>query len=142
MRIYAVFLDRVAKGRDRPPEAIDPLAQGRVWTGRQALEHGLVDRLGGVREAIEEASRLAELELEPRIVHKTPARFGLQALTGQDAAALRRAAGADAVAGLPAQVAAWLGHAESWALLQTLGPAVLQGRERVLAWCPYTVGGI
>ena len=40
-------------------EAIEPVAQGRVWTGTQAMEHGLVDRLGGLNQAIARAAELA-----------------------------------------------------------------------------------
>ena len=49
---YALFLRRVGEGRGRPPEALAPYAQGRVWTGEQALERGLVDRLGDERVAL------------------------------------------------------------------------------------------
>ncbi len=45
--IYRSFLMAVARGRQKPVEQIEPLAGGRVWSGRHALEHGLVDRLGG-----------------------------------------------------------------------------------------------
>ena len=42
----------MGEGRGRPPEALAPYAQGRVWTGEQALERGLVDRLGDERVAL------------------------------------------------------------------------------------------
>ena len=51
--IYARFLDRVAAGRGMDREAVDAVAQGRVWTGTQARTRGLVDRLGGLDVAIE-----------------------------------------------------------------------------------------
>ena len=54
-----LFLTRCADGRGKSKEAIDEIGQGRVWTGAQALERGLVDRLGGVDVAIEEAAALA-----------------------------------------------------------------------------------
>ena len=50
--IYGDFVGKVAAGRGRTPAEIEPFAQGRVWTGRDALKHGLVDRLGGLRDAI------------------------------------------------------------------------------------------
>lgn len=50
-QFYELFLQRVAEGRDRTPESVDPVARGRVWTGRQALEHGLVDVLGDEKVA-------------------------------------------------------------------------------------------
>jgi protease-4 len=60
-RAYELFLERVAAGRDRTPEELDPIAGGRVWTGRQALEKGLVDELGGFEKALAEARRLGGL---------------------------------------------------------------------------------
>lgn len=51
--VYRNFLDIVAAGRSRKVEAIRPLAEGRVWTGEQALSNGLVDELGGIDRAIE-----------------------------------------------------------------------------------------
>jgi protease IV len=50
---YRLFLTRMAEGRGRDPEAIHAVAQGRVWTGRQALENGLVDQHGGIMSAFD-----------------------------------------------------------------------------------------
>ena len=60
--IYGEFKDRVARGRGIPPEAVEPLAGGRVWTGMEALEKGLVDELGGFRDALEAAKNLAGIQ--------------------------------------------------------------------------------
>jgi protease-4 len=59
---YADFLERVAAGRGLTVEAVDAIARGRVWTGADALERGLVDELGGLRTAITRAKVLAGLE--------------------------------------------------------------------------------
>ncbi|MBE9137539.1 signal peptide peptidase SppA [Nodosilinea sp. LEGE 07088] len=59
--IYDSFLDRVAEGRDLPRSTVAELAQGRVWSGKAALELGLVDQLGGLDAAIATAAELAEL---------------------------------------------------------------------------------
>ena len=59
---YELFLDRVAEGRNMSVAAVDSLAQGRVWSGSDALENGLIDELGGLDAAIEEAVKLAEVE--------------------------------------------------------------------------------
>jgi protease-4 len=60
---YGLFLEKVAAGRGlESPEAVHAVARGRVWTGRQALEHGLVDELGGLEEAVAAARELAGLE--------------------------------------------------------------------------------
>ena len=57
--IYDDFTGRVAEGRDLPITRVREIARGRVWTGAQALELGLVDRIGGLHEAIEAARELA-----------------------------------------------------------------------------------
>lgn len=59
---YGDFVDKVASGRDLPRDRVDAVAQGRVWTGRQAQEIGLVDQIGGLAEAIDEAKVLAGFE--------------------------------------------------------------------------------
>lgn len=56
-----LFLNKVAAARKKDVEEIRPSAEGRVWTGSQARERGLIDQLGGVREAIETARREAGL---------------------------------------------------------------------------------
>jgi protease-4 len=61
-RVYSLFLDVVAKSRRMTPEEVHPIAAGRVWTGRQALERKLVDELGGVDAAIRKARSLANLD--------------------------------------------------------------------------------
>ena len=50
--VYAEFVAKVAAGRQRDVEQIEAVARGRVWSGRDALERGLVDELGGLREAL------------------------------------------------------------------------------------------
>ncbi len=61
-RIYEVFLQRVSQGRRMPLEAVHAVAQGRIWSGRKALEIGLVDGLGDLDRAIASAAALAGLE--------------------------------------------------------------------------------
>ncbi len=60
-RIYDLFLTRCADGRGVTKEEIDVIGQGRVWTGEQALERGLVDELGGLDKAVQVAAELAEV---------------------------------------------------------------------------------
>ena len=60
-RIYQQFVERVARGRKLSPERVHEIARGRVWTGSQAKELGLVDQLGGVTEAVEKARQLANI---------------------------------------------------------------------------------
>ena len=58
---YQFFITMVAEARNMTPEAVDGVAQGRIWTGRQALERGLVDNLGDFDDAIQAAAKRADL---------------------------------------------------------------------------------
>ena len=58
---YDQFVEKVAQSRHSTPEKIDALAQGRVWTGRQAKNNGLVDELGGLERAVEVAKERAKI---------------------------------------------------------------------------------
>jgi protease IV len=64
---YNDFVARVAQGRHLSVEAVDAVARGRVWTGADALEHGLVDELGGLRAAVRRAKVLAGLEEDAKV---------------------------------------------------------------------------
>lgn len=59
--LYNLFVKRVAEGRKLSPERVNEIGRGRVWTGVQAKEIGLVDKLGGFEEAIDEVRRLLNL---------------------------------------------------------------------------------
>jgi protease-4 len=60
--LYTDFVKRAAQGRKLSAEAVDEVARGRVWTGADALERGLVDELGGFRAAVRRAKVLAGLD--------------------------------------------------------------------------------
>lgn len=60
--IYHVFKSRVSEGRNLSMEVVDSIAQGRVWTGKRALEIGLVDRLGNMKDAVDCAARMAKVK--------------------------------------------------------------------------------
>ncbi len=59
--VYQDFLRKVAEGRDQPLAKIERIAEGRVWSGEDALELGLVDELGGLQQAVAHAVKLADL---------------------------------------------------------------------------------
>jgi protease-4 len=61
-RIYDRFLNIVAEGRGMTVSAVDSIAQGRVWTGAQALELGLIDEIGTIDDAIIHAALLVDSE--------------------------------------------------------------------------------
>lgn len=65
--IYDDFTTRVANGRDLPLERVKEIAKGRVWTGVQAKDIGLVDELGGIMTAIDAAKKLAEIDEDEEV---------------------------------------------------------------------------
>jgi protease-4 len=69
---YAQFVERVAEGRHLPPQRVDELGRGRVWTGNQALERGLVDRIGGLRQAITAAKARAGIDADEPVMLDDP----------------------------------------------------------------------
>jgi protease-4 len=71
-RIYAEFLKIVAKSRKMTTDEVDPIAQGKVWTGRQALERKLVDEMGGLDAGIRKARSLAGLTEEAPVREVRP----------------------------------------------------------------------
>lgn len=75
-RIYAYFIDLVAKSRKMTNDQVVPLAEGKVWSGRQALERKLVDEMGGLDAGIRKARELAGLlEEVPVLLVRTPKRM-------------------------------------------------------------------
>lgn len=85
--LYAGFVANVAAGRNLSPEAVEAVAQGRVYSGLGAKEAGLVDQIGGLAEALQTARKLAGIPADkrvryseypkPRFIDKLSARFGL-----------------------------------------------------------------
>ena len=68
---YDSFVDMVAMNRNMTTEAVDAVAQGRIWSGKQAVENGLVDGIGGLSDAIALASDMANVR-NPRILEIDP----------------------------------------------------------------------
>lgn len=61
-RVYQTFMKRVSDGRKITIAQVDSIGQGRVWTGQQALKMGLVDRIGGIDDAIQSAAKKAKID--------------------------------------------------------------------------------
>lgn len=84
--IYFDFISKVAEGRGMTTDEVDSIGQGRVWSGEDALQIGLVDKLGGIEDAIATAARMAELE-NYRVVEypaqKDPMQQFVEELTGK-----------------------------------------------------------
>ena len=83
---YKGFVQRVAEGRKRKYDDVEPLAQGRVWTGAQAKQNGLVDEIGGIDRAIEMVKQKANIAASEKItlVAYPPRRNLLQVLLDRD----------------------------------------------------------
>nr|ADI17213.1 periplasmic serine proteases (clpp class) [uncultured delta proteobacterium HF0070_10I02] len=72
-RVYDRFISIVASGRGKTTDEIEPVAQGRVWTGSQAMDNGLVDSLGTLKDAVRAAAVRASLN--PERIKTIPVRF-------------------------------------------------------------------
>jgi len=80
------FVPKVAKGRGKSDEEVNSIAQGRVWTGTQAKQNGLIDEFGGLEKAIEIAKELAKIPADKevrRIAFPEPRPF-LETIFGGD----------------------------------------------------------
>ena len=124
---YDTFLEKAAESRKTTPDKIEAVAGGRVWTGQQAREHGLVDALGGLEEAIALAKERAGIAADEdvQLVIYPPRRNLYEALTGQFGGS------------------AWLslfGGAERSALSAVSAPARLFRRGEPLAMMPFAFG--
>lgn len=71
--VYKTFKGHVSEARKLAPEAVEAVAEGRVWTGAQALERGLVDQLGTLDNAVREAQKRAQLPDDAPVYHWYPA---------------------------------------------------------------------
>jgi protease-4 len=69
--VYADFTAKVAEGRNMPLERVQEVARGRVWTGADAMEHGLVDELGGFWAAVDDAKMMAGIEADEPVRFKS-----------------------------------------------------------------------
>ena len=75
---YDDFITKVGKGRGKDKKDVDTIGQGRVWTGQQGKDRGLVDEYGGLDRAIEVAKQLAKIPAEKgvqRVIMPTPPSF-------------------------------------------------------------------
>jgi protease-4 len=119
---YDNFVPKVAKGRGKTNEEVDGLGQGRVWTGTQAKERGLVDEFGGLEKAIEIAKQLAELpaDKDVRRIAYPEAKSFFETLMGGGASTETEEQKAQAaiVKSLPADIQKALRYAELFDRMQ------------------------
>jgi protease-4 len=118
----------VAASRRLTPDRVDQIAQGRVWTGRQAREIGLVDELGGLERAIAIAKQQAKIPAatEVEIVTYPPRRSLYEFLTSQLGASDRGMG-----------IAPWLSPAERRAVGAAAAPMTLFRKGEALALMPF-----
>jgi len=127
---YRLFLATVGRARNKPPQEIDAVAQGRIWTGAQAKERGLVDELGGLRDVVAAAAKRAQLAADttPRYIEQAPGR--LQMLLQEFGVSE-----ADLTARVLSTLAPSLRAAHPLQALLPAGPqAVVDGIRRDLGW--------
>jgi protease IV len=126
---YDQFVEKVAAARNTTPEKIDAIAQGRVWTGRQARELGLVDQLGGLDTAVAVAKQRARIPADEdvELVMYPPRRSFYEALANQF--------------GAGSTVGVWqmlLGGADARAVAALTAPMRMFRRGEPLALMPFT----
>jgi protease IV len=112
--VYEDFTSKVARGRSMTREAVHELARGRVWTGADAAERGLVDELGGLHRAAEIARERAGLALDARlrpVLAISPVQRLRPPRNSDDPAAFLQAGG------LGQELSEWGGHAQLAAAL-------------------------
>jgi protease IV len=127
---YQGFVDKAAESRDKTFEEIDAVARGRVWTGRQAKEHGLVDELGGLETAVRIAKERANIpeDEDVQLVVYPPRRTLYEAL-------------AESLGGANSALGVWqalAGDADARAVGAAMAPARIFRRGEPLALLPFT----
>ena len=129
---YTQFVGKVAAARGKTPEQINAIAEGRVWTGRQASQNGLVDALGGLETAIDIAKEKAGIDADDSVqlvVYPAPKTF--YELVSDFSGARQQAS-----------ISAWLttslSAGEREALRMLRGPGALFRRGEILALMPFT----
>ena len=121
--IYSEFTTKAATARKTTPDKINEVAQGRVWTGNQAKERGLIDRTGSLGDAIKSALTRAKLADDARVIYVEVERTRFDRLLSQ-------MGGAD----LETWINAKLGIAASGFLSASLSPAFVRDAQRDMAW--------
>ncbi|HEV3057923.1 MAG TPA: signal peptide peptidase SppA [Vicinamibacterales bacterium] len=130
---YDQFVEKAAESRHMPPEKIDAIAQGRVWTGRQAKQNGLVDQLGGLDRAIAVAKQRAKIPVESDVeLVVYPPRKSFYELVSE------QFSGSSEQMAVGAWMAANLTKGELDALRMLRGPMAIFHRGEPLALMPAT----
>jgi protease-4 len=105
--VYGQFVEAVAAGRRMTPEQVRPLADGRVFSGRQAKDLGLVDELGDLEAAIAAAGKLAGIAGKPEVVREKPRRRLWELIEARVGSLLPSPVLSDATLGQPGVLYLW-----------------------------------
>jgi protease IV len=97
--IYDDFISKVSRSRHMTPAEVDAVAGGRVWTGKRALEIGLIDQVGGLADAVQEAKKLAGMkqDAKPELLYLPARKTWLEYLLAGDTSEIASALTAGAV---------------------------------------------
>jgi protease-4 len=76
-QVLAQFKKAIAEGRKLKMNQVTPIADGRIFSGEQALKYKVIDELGGIQEAIDAAAKLAEIDGEPKVIYPRKPKRGL-----------------------------------------------------------------
>ncbi|WP_269714008.1 signal peptide peptidase SppA [Caulobacter sp. NIBR2454] len=118
---YSDFIERVSRGRKLPADRVAEIAKGRVWTGAQAKDLGLVDQIGGFYDAVEQAKTLAKLKGDVRLKRVGGPKSAFEAL--------ERAFGVSADSARAVAAAGWLlGDPRAEAVMDQMLDARLRGQ--------------
>ncbi|MCR9244703.1 MAG: signal peptide peptidase SppA [bacterium] len=134
--VYDRFLAHVGRSRGMATEAVDKIAGGRVWSGQQAVENGLVDAIGGVDDALAMVRKEAELGDDVEVLHvPKPKSFADSLFSSIFEARIAAAAGASArTEVLRLALADWLRHTELFGVLREALTG--HGKTRIYAMMP------
>lgn len=102
---YNQFVTAISEDRNIPAEEVKKFADGRIFTGDQAKEYGLVDRIGSQTDAIDYAAELAEIKGEPAVIEISHKKSILQKLTGASMSEMLEKAGINS---LHSSIPLWL----------------------------------
>jgi protease-4 len=128
---YHDFVDHVAKARGKDYSAIDSIAQGRVWTGQQALDNGLIDQLGGLNDAIADAATRAKLGKGYAVRYTEAELGGFE----QFMVNLNESATVHVMQGYGIRLPSWLAQMQAMTPELTLLQTAQAGRPNVYAYC-------
>ena len=138
---YRQFLEAVSKGRGMTVEEVDAVAQGRVWLGSQALEHKLVDEVGGIHEAILAAKAAAGMDPDhPIAIRMLPERPFFERLFSEVLPTLPVLAEVGAPLPVEAERPATAEQTATDAVLQAIAPLIRQRLGALVDILPYASG--